>query len=86
MTDDFVALENERLTDGEYYISSIEVTDKQYNYKMNEEDGSGGVEEDKNYDEWTPITIEYQQGIHGEWKELVTGKPFTCLLYTSRCV
>ena len=77
VTDDFVALENERLTDGEYYISSIKVTDEQYNYKMNEEDGSGGVEEDKNYDEWTPITIEYQQGIHGEWKELVTGKPFT---------
>ena len=25
----------------------------------------------------TGITIEYQQGIHGEWKELVTGKPFT---------
>ena len=49
MTDDFVALENERLTDGEYYISSIQVTDEQYNYKMNEEDGSGGVEEDKNY-------------------------------------
>lgn len=71
-TDDFVALENERLTKEDYEFTELCVGYEQQNLIVNEDTGVADSQVNTDYATWAPVYVYIQKEIDGTWNEFGT--------------